>query len=177
MVRGVLKFIAGLLIVAVIIECSALLATVYASRQITAAFQQSMISLEAEEVHTAEVVSRENMTAIDFYKSTGISETELIEWFDTVQLQQQLDQIRLVVTLSDESGNCLVDHQVALQWHDGIEWRQIGNSGLAEFALTARQLKDLQVIVPNEFQTLRQRTFAIQRIDVEQPLRQQRCSA
>lgn len=161
MVRGVLKFIAGLLIVAVIIECSALLATVYASRQITAAFQQSMISLEAEEVHTAEVVSRENMTAIDFYKSTGISETALIEWFDTVQLQQQLDQIRLVVTLSDESGNCLVDHQVALQWHDGIEWRQIGNSGLAEFALTARQLKDLQVIVPNEFQTLRQRTFAM----------------
>lgn len=161
MVRGVLKIIAGLLIVAVIIECSALLATVYASRRITAAFQQLGISAETREARTPDVVNREKMTAIDFCKSTGITEAELIKWFDTLQSQQQLDQIRLVLTLSDKSGNCLVDSQVALQWHDGIEWRPIGHSGLAEFALTARQLKGLKVIAPNEFQKLRQRTFAM----------------
>ena len=41
-----------------------------------------------------------------------------------------------------------------------LECRIIGSSGLAEFALTARQRKDLKVIVPDEFQTLQQRMFA-----------------
>ena len=158
--KAILKFIAGLLVVAVIIECSALLATVYASRHIAEGLQHSMTSAASENPQS-DVISRDGMTELDFCDSTGITATELFDWFGTLKLQHNLDQVRLVLTLSNESGHCLVDSPVALQWEDGIEWTHVGSSGLAEFALSARQLKNLKVIAPEPYHRLRQRTFSL----------------
>ena len=158
--KGILKFVAGLLVVAVIIECSALLATVYASRRIAAELQRSMTSASSEEKHS-DVENLDGMKALDFCDSVGITESELLEWFDSLKAKENLDQVRLVLTLANDSGNCLVDSPVALQWAGGIEWTRVGSSGLAEFALSVKQLKDLKLIVPEEYQRLRQRTFSM----------------
>ncbi len=158
--NGILKVIARLLIVAVIIECSALLATVYASRRIAAELQRSMTpATSAQKLSDNENLN--GMKAIDFCQSVGITESELFEWFDSLKAKQNLDQVRLVLTLANDSGHCLVDSPVAPEWADGIEWTHVGSSGLAEFALSARQLKSLKVIVPEQYQRLQQRTFSM----------------
>jgi len=158
--NGILKVIAGLLIVAVIIECSALLATVYASRRIAAELQRSMTTATSEE-KLSDNENLDGMKAIDFCNSVGITESKLLEWFDSLKAKQNLDQVRLVLTLANDSGHCLVDSPVALQWAGGIEWTHIGSSGLAEFALSAKQIKSLKVIVPEQYQRLQQRTFSM----------------
>lgn len=158
--NGIMKVIAGLLIVAVIIECSALLATVYASRRIAAELQRSMTTATSDE-KLSDNENLDGMKAIDFCNSVGITESKLLEWFDSLKAKQNLDQVRLVLTLANESGHCLVDSPVALQWAGGIEWTHVGSSGLAEFALSAKQLKSLKVIVPEQYQRLQQRTFSM----------------
>ena len=69
--NGILKVIAGLLIVAVIIECSALLATVYASRRIAAELQRSMTTTTSEK-KLSDNENLDGMKAIDFCNSVEI---------------------------------------------------------------------------------------------------------
>lgn len=156
--KGILKVIAGLLVFVVTIECSALLATAYTSRRMAAMLQQSTMSASCES-SCSHIEIPEGMKELDFYEATGIRPDELRTWFENLQSKQQMDKIRLVLTLNDERGRCLVDNSAAIQWTHGIEWRQIGSSGLAEFSLTAAQLSDLALVVPRECHSIRQRTF------------------
>jgi hypothetical protein len=153
MVQRIFKLLAALSIFAMIVGCSALLATMYATRQISGAIRQSMTAVEAEQPQIEQPVT------LSFYQAAGIDEAELHHWFQELEANRQMQQVRVIFTLHNTAGHCLVNIPVALQWKDGIDWCQIDSSGVAEFAMSAPQLKNLTIIVPAGYTQLKQRTF------------------
>ena len=152
---AILKVVTGIMVFTVIVGISALLATVYATRQISSALQKTKISNESSISRT------ESLVPVDFYLATGIKKAELQQWFRSLETSQNLTQVRLILTFSNNDGHCLVDSPVALRWAGGILRTHIGSSGLGEFPLSAEQLDDLQVLAPAEYSILKQRTFSI----------------
>lgn len=154
--QKVLKVVWWLIIAGVVTATSAMFATIFATRQIRNAIQRSAPELQSQvDADMADSVS------LDFYKATGIPETELHQWFEEFRQEKDLDRVRVVLTLQDKDGHYLVDSPVGLQWKDGSEWVHIGSSGLAEFALSPAQLTDLKLVVPGHYQNLKQRTFSM----------------
>lgn len=151
--QRILKFVAALFVVALIVGGSSLLATMYATRQIGVVLRQGMTAVEAPQPEIEQPVT------LNFFQATGIDETELHHWFQELEANQKIRQVRVILTLHNKKGHCLVNSPVALQWKDGIDWCQIDSSGVAEFAMSASQLKDLTIIVPAEYTQLKQRTF------------------
>lgn len=155
MVHRILKIVATLFVLTLIVGTSALLATMYATRQISVVIQHAMMSGETQHPEMEQPVT------LNFYQATGIGEEELQSWFQELETNQQMQQVRVMITLHNQDGHCLVNSPVALQWKDGVEWSQIDSSGVAEFAMSAQQLEDLSVIVPAEYTQLRQRTIPL----------------
>ena len=151
--RRIIKFVVAMLVVALIIGCSALLATMYATRQISVVFRQAMNAVETRQSEIEQPVT------LSFYQATGIDEAELHNWFQELASNRQMEKVRVVLTLHNHDGHCLVNSPVAMQWNDGIDWCQIDSSGVAEFAMSASQLTDLRIVVPAGFTLLKQRTF------------------
>ena len=87
--RTLFKVISGLLIVAVITGCSALLATIYATRQIAAVIRQS-----SEEALSQKELIPDGMSSVSFQELTNIPTDELISWFDTQDAEHGLKQVR-----------------------------------------------------------------------------------
>ncbi|HQX52773.1 MAG TPA: serine protease [Planctomycetaceae bacterium] len=152
----ILKFLAGLFVVALIVGCSALLATVYATRQISMALRQSMAAPESQ--LPPEI---EHAVSLDFCKSAGIDPSELRDWFRELDANHHMQQVRVLLTLHNQKGHCLVNSPVGLKWKDGIDWYHIDSSGVAEFAMSAAQLEDLMIVTPAEYTELHQRTFPL----------------
>ena len=153
--QRILKFVATIMAFALLVGCSALLATMYATRQIGVVLRQAMTDVETPQPEIEQPVT------LNFFQATGIDKTELRNWFQELEANQQMRQVRVILTLHNKNGHCLVNSPVALQWKDGINWCQIDSSGLAEFAMSASQLQDLTIVVPAEYTQLKQRTFPL----------------
>ena len=109
--RTLVKVISGLLVVTVITGCSALLATIYATRQIAAVIRQS-----SEDAQSQEELVPVGMTSVSFQELTRIPTDDLLSWFETQSAEHGLQQVRLVMRFTDAAGRCLVNSPVGLRW-------------------------------------------------------------
>jgi S1-C subfamily serine protease len=100
-------------------------------------------------------------TTLDFYQATGIGQTELTEYLETVSREDGITQFPVLMLLYDSQGNILANDRVTVRWDAGEYRLLIGTSGVLRFAIDAHCLPELRLIVPKGYETIRQQTIPL----------------
>lgn len=148
---------AGLAIffLAACIGCSAMLSSWFVTRQLTAALAPKKPD-DKQQPAAAEPTAE-----IDFYQATGIGRDQLREYVLKHSSAAAGDTCLTLLTLQNTRGEYLANGRVLVRWDGGEQPLPVGKSSIIQLPLRESMLAGLKIVVPQRFNTLRQRSIAI----------------